>query len=1307
MLPSEGATHRVGQLVRRCAVGALCALAVAGAALVGLPAPAGATSSFTLSTLAGADRFGTAEAIAEASFPNGSPNAIIATGVNFPDALAASYLAGVVSEPILLVNPTDPVPSSTLDALSTLKVKNVTIVGGTSAVGSDVENTLASTSSTSSSGGTLNVTRIAGANRYDTMQQIDTGHTVGTASINGTSAPTGILVTGNNFPDALSAGPLAYARHLPVILTDGTQSNMSPQAKSVISSDGITNLIVIGGSAAIQPSQYSSYNHVVEAGSNRSATSQQLADFEVANLGFTDAAMDVANGYDPGFNQPGLPAGFTPDGLAGAPYGGGAASNGSSVVPLLVTNSPSDPGAASVFASSEASSLTGGTVFGGDAAVSAATRGMIESAGGSTVTPAANETYTVSPDTAQSEPVSAPGGTQGEVTYTVTGITSDNTPTGHIDIALFPADGPDAPTVSNGAWTFVAPGTPPAAGGAVGQNSTDAGTAGGYIAAVNGTATSGPSTLLVRDATPINGELTFAVNSTVPDATIPVAFSEPSAADNGVLEVTAAGQPQPGYPIGVAGEADWGAPPATSGVYNGYVVQTFNPSDHTFQACQSQGSSTCYSFSDSPPGTSSYIYPSPSGAGLVDLTQAEFEDYLSGPATPFTSAPAFPGDTLDIAYSTASGGSSSFTYVTDVPAAPSSVTATPDTTNGAMDLSWTAPANPDVAQDTSGTAEYKILRAQLFDGVPGPFNAVAGLGPAMATTVNGLPPTSYVDTTAVAGLSYEYEVEALGASDAGAATGPASAPSAAAQIGPTPAPISTSITCETCTTSNTHKSTSLGGSDEIVATFSEAVAFNSSGWYLTLTDGTDVNTLNASNTSVSLAATNGAADTEVIYTLTGGPCTGSNSTTCPAPGAAPDSGTAIPYDTNGPVEVLAQQGVTTPDASMAWNLPGSGMENPPTPFGSPISMSRVVAGIGVNDCTGKNYPCASANAGTNTGVDRTLSPPSAPSLSGTTLSVTCFAAGDKVNAYNGNGVLLGASGNCTTTAKFSLSSFPTGTPLLVTEVSTTSGNKFESLAIPVLSAITSNAAPTSVRAGTPADWILQVNGPLNANMSAAATPSVSDATTSPNGAAPALASIEFVNGYGFASETLVNATGTGNSQALAFGFLYPCSGSGCPAYSVTSPTASAVTPEAAGAAYGEVINSTSGSSFLGGPSASAGSVPCKPGTGPWSGNQTCTDSTAEKTGTAFQLQVEAVDVYGNLVSGANGTVTLQFSAGQTGASTSPAAGQNVLAVSGGYSGTLTYTSGSSSGTDQITIQGGTGSGALALPGGTFTLSIPT
>jgi putative cell wall-binding protein len=66
--------------------------------------------------VAGADRFGTAAAACTEAYEDGTGTVIIATARNFPDALAASGLAGANDACILLVE-VDSVPSGTVAAI--------------------------------------------------------------------------------------------------------------------------------------------------------------------------------------------------------------------------------------------------------------------------------------------------------------------------------------------------------------------------------------------------------------------------------------------------------------------------------------------------------------------------------------------------------------------------------------------------------------------------------------------------------------------------------------------------------------------------------------------------------------------------------------------------------------------------------------------------------------------------------------------------------------------------------------------------------------------------------------------------------------------------------------------------------------------------------------------------------------------------------------------------------------------------------------------------------------------------------------
>ncbi|WP_327015436.1 cell wall-binding repeat-containing protein [Cryobacterium sp. GrIS_2_6] len=85
--------------------------------------------------VAGPDRYATSRAIALDAFGAGAASAYIATGVNFPDALAAGPSAAHFSGPTILVPESDAtVDAATTSPLTALKVTTARIAGGVDVV---------------------------------------------------------------------------------------------------------------------------------------------------------------------------------------------------------------------------------------------------------------------------------------------------------------------------------------------------------------------------------------------------------------------------------------------------------------------------------------------------------------------------------------------------------------------------------------------------------------------------------------------------------------------------------------------------------------------------------------------------------------------------------------------------------------------------------------------------------------------------------------------------------------------------------------------------------------------------------------------------------------------------------------------------------------------------------------------------------------------------------------------------------------------------------------------------------------------
>ena len=182
--------------------------------------------------LSGADRYATAAAVAG---NNGGQNITIVNGESFPDGLASS-----IFNTAILLTQADSIPAATAEWLENncgqnqgAGVTGIRVIGGEAAVSSAVFEAL---------GECAPVTRIAGTNRYSTAIAV---------AEDAVAAPTKIiLATGENFPDALTAGPLAIAKNAPIILNNG-DSLRADVAAYLDANPTITGVYVVGGETVI------------------------------------------------------------------------------------------------------------------------------------------------------------------------------------------------------------------------------------------------------------------------------------------------------------------------------------------------------------------------------------------------------------------------------------------------------------------------------------------------------------------------------------------------------------------------------------------------------------------------------------------------------------------------------------------------------------------------------------------------------------------------------------------------------------------------------------------------------------------------------------------------------------------------------------------------------------------------------------------------------------------------------------------------------------------------------------------------
>jgi len=160
-------------------------------------------TSGAVTRLAGRDRYATAAAVGAATFVPGVPVVYVATGLNFPDALAGAAVAGFQDGPVLLVS-TNAIPTVTAIELARLKPQRIVILGGSGVVSDAVASTLGAYTP-----GT--VTRLAGRDRYATAAAIS-------AATFAPGVPVVYVATGLDFPDALAGSAVAGSQGAPVLL---------------------------------------------------------------------------------------------------------------------------------------------------------------------------------------------------------------------------------------------------------------------------------------------------------------------------------------------------------------------------------------------------------------------------------------------------------------------------------------------------------------------------------------------------------------------------------------------------------------------------------------------------------------------------------------------------------------------------------------------------------------------------------------------------------------------------------------------------------------------------------------------------------------------------------------------------------------------------------------------------------------------------------------------------------------------------------------------------------------------------------
>lgn len=304
----------------------------------------------------GKDRLATAIKASKSVFASGECTAVvIATGMNYPDALSGAGLAGAANAPILLAS------GDTLRADVKAEIKRVTqgrpsftvyILGGSAAVSAKMEASIKSALTGES------VKRFPGSSRYATAQlvaaQVKTlrGPSLGTKAL---------LISGLDYIDGLLVGPAAFEAKVPILLVNTT---VDGGLKTTLKTLGTKELVVLGTAARIPTSVETSLKSAVPGLSTRRASS--LTDTYARSAAAAEYFANPANGFGLTWSGLGIStAQQFPDGL------GAGCAEGKLGTGLLLTKTASLPSAISSKITAHKDTITTVRFYGGTAAVSA------------------------------------------------------------------------------------------------------------------------------------------------------------------------------------------------------------------------------------------------------------------------------------------------------------------------------------------------------------------------------------------------------------------------------------------------------------------------------------------------------------------------------------------------------------------------------------------------------------------------------------------------------------------------------------------------------------------------------------------------------------------------------------------------------------------------------------------------------------------------------------------------------------------------------------------------------------------------
>lgn len=249
----------------------------------------------------GSDRYSTAAAVALAVPDYSGIRVVLASGEDFPDALAASAAAGYYRGPVLLT-PRDRLHPAAASALEQLDPYEVVIIGGPAAVGTAVDDELRRLGH--------QTFRTAGRDRYETATTV-----AESMSDSGCHCPpwNAVLVSGEVFADAVAAGPILYgsSSSRSVLLT---RRDELPDVTREHLRAGVRDVVIVGGTDVVSAAVEDEIRAMCQprgplgtpgetcmkvervAGRTRQETAVAVAEYAYRELNWTPDRVVLSNG---------------------------------------------------------------------------------------------------------------------------------------------------------------------------------------------------------------------------------------------------------------------------------------------------------------------------------------------------------------------------------------------------------------------------------------------------------------------------------------------------------------------------------------------------------------------------------------------------------------------------------------------------------------------------------------------------------------------------------------------------------------------------------------------------------------------------------------------------------------------------------------------------------------------------------------------------------------------------------------------------------------------------------------------------